>query len=131
MNALQGNEYCGGPNRYEFTACRFKHTYAVRRLDMYKLNGSIPVPTSTKGGTNPPVATGGPSVVPSAGAFTYAGCYTEATNGRALNGLVNPVGGATLTIEKCAAACSKYMYFGTEYSGEWYVSVSLPRPCAE
>ena len=87
---------------------------------MYKLNSSIAVPTSTTGGTTPPTPTGGPSNVPSAGAFSYFGCYTEATNGRALSGLENPVAGATLTIEKCAAACSNYQYFGTEYSGECY-----------
>ena len=92
---------------------------------MYKLNGSLSVPTSTAGGTGPTAPTGGPSVVPSAGAFNYLGCYTEATNGRALSGLVNPVGGATLSIENCAVACSKYTYFGTEYSGEWLVSSFL------
>lgn len=103
------NTYCGGPNR----------------LEMYKLNGSLPVPTSTAGGTTPPGPTGGPSVVPTAGAFSYLGCYTEATNGRALSGLMNPVPGATLTIESCAAACGEYSYFGTEYSGECYCGNSF------
>lgn len=103
------NEYCGGPDR----------------LNLYKINGSLPAPTTTAGGTEPTGSTGGPTVVPSAGAFSYAGCYTEATNGRALSGLMNPVAGATLTIEKCAAACSKYAYFGTEYSGECYCGNSF------
>lgn len=90
-----------------------------------KLNGSLPVPTSTAGGTTPAGPTGGPSVVPSAGAFTYLGCYTESNNGRALSGVQNPVAGATLTIENCAAACSKYTYFGTEVSGECYCGNSF------
>jgi len=101
--------YCGGPDR----------------LEMYKLNGSLPVPTSTAGGTTPAGPTGGPSIVPLTGAFSYLGCYTESTNGRALSGLLNPVAGANLTIENCAAACSKYIYFGTEFSGECYCANSL------
>lgn len=101
--------YCGGPNR----------------LEMYKLNGSLPVPTSTAGGTTPAGPTGGPSIVPLTGAFSYLGCYTESTNGRALSGLLNPVAGANLTIENCAAACSKYIYFGTEFSGVCYCGNSL------
>lgn len=99
-------EYCGGPNR----------------INMYQINGSVPVPT---GGPDPPVQTGGPSVVQSAGGFDYLGCYTEATNGRALSGLQNPVGGATLTVDSCAAACTKYTYFGVEYSGECYCGNTL------
>lgn len=99
-------EYCGGPNR----------------INMYQLNGSLPVPT---GSVNPPTTTGGPSIVQEAGDFDYLGCYTEATNGRALSGLANPVDGATLTVDKCAAACNMYTYFGVEYSGECYCGNSL------
>ena len=99
-------EYCGGPNR----------------INMYQINGSVPVPT---GGPDPPVPTGGPSVVQTASGFNYLGCYTEATNGRALSGLQNPVAGATLTVDSCAAACTKYTYFGVEYSGECYCGNNL------
>ncbi|KAL8699219.1 MAG: hypothetical protein Q9201_006129 [Fulgogasparrea decipioides] len=95
-------EYCGGPNR----------------LDVYQLNSSLPVPPGTP--TNPTQPTGGPTNVPSIGAYSYLGCYTEATNGRALSGKLNPVASATLTNELCAAACQGYTYFGTEYSGECY-----------
>lgn len=100
-------EYCGGANR----------------LDMYQLNASLPVPTGTP--TNPTTPTGGPTNAPSIDAYGYLGCYTEGTNGRALSGKLNPVAGATLTNELCAAACQGYTYFGTEYSGECYCGNSL------
>lgn len=95
-------EYCGGANR----------------LDMYQLNASLPVPTGTP--TTPTTPTGGPTNAPTIGAWSYLGCYTEATNGRALSGKLNPVPGATLTNEACAAGCQGYTYFGTEFSGECY-----------
>lgn len=103
------SEYCGGPDR----------------LDMYQLNGSLPVPTSTTSipGTSPTPIPGAPSVVPSAGGYGYIGCYTDSTANRALTGLVNPVAGATLTVELCAAACAGFTYFGVEYSGK-----QLPHP---
>ncbi|KAL8776823.1 MAG: hypothetical protein Q9194_002912, partial [Teloschistes cf. exilis] len=99
-------EYCGGPNR----------------LEMYQLNASLPVPSGTP---ITPTTPGGPTNVPSIGAYSYLGCYTEGTNGRALTGKQNPVGGATLTNELCAAACQGYTYFGTEYSGECYCGQTL------
>lgn len=88
---------------------------------MYQKNSSLPQPTTTAAGpSSSPTATGGPSVLPAANGFTYIGCYTEGTNGRALSGLANPVGGATLTVPLCAAACKGYAFMGLEYSGECY-----------
>ena len=52
--------------------------------------------------------------------WTYSGCYSEATNGRALSGLQNPIPGNTVTVESCAAACTQFTFFGVEYSGECY-----------
>ncbi|KAM0794890.1 WSC domain-containing protein [Usnea florida] len=106
-------EYCGGPIR----------------LDMYQLNGSLPAPASTtssaSAATTPTVTPGAPSVVPSAGGYGYIGCYTDSTANRALTGVANPVSGATLTIEACAAACAGFTYFGVEYSAECYCGNSL------
>ena len=102
------SEYCGGSNR----------------LDMYQLNGTLPTPTSTSSmpGTT---STSGPTVVPSAGAYGYIGCYTDNVSDRALTGLTNPVSGSTLTVESCANACAGYTYFGVEYSDECYCGNSL------
>ena len=91
------------------------------RLNMYQVNSSLPTPTTTTAGPgNSPTATNGPSVVPAADGFTYIGCYTEGTNGRALSGLANPAGGSTLTVSLCAAACKGFAFMGLEYSGECY-----------
>ncbi|KAI9716656.1 MAG: hypothetical protein M1812_005194 [Candelaria pacifica] len=97
-------EYCGGGNR----------------LNLYQTNGAVPATTS--GGVSPPTPTG-PIVVPAAAGFLSIGCYTEATNGRALS--VQQPGGNTNTIEKCAAACLAYTYFGTEYGAECYCGNAL------
>ncbi|KAL8771535.1 MAG: hypothetical protein Q9209_002977 [Squamulea sp. 1 TL-2023] len=100
-------QYCGGPNR----------------LEMYQLNASLPVPTDTP--TNPTTPTAGPTNAPLIGSYGYLGCYTEATNGRALSDKLNPIGGEALTNELCAAACQGYTYFGTEYSRECYCGNTL------
>ena len=105
------NEYCGGPNR--LTAYRRNTT------------STTPGPASS---TQAPSTPTGPVTRINVSGYSYQGCFTEGTNSRALSGLQNPVPAATLTLEKCAAACSSYNYFGTEYSGEWYqVPLSLIR----
>ncbi|KAL9113797.1 MAG: hypothetical protein Q9227_002243 [Pyrenula ochraceoflavens] len=96
------SEYCGGANR----------------LEMYQLNGTLPPPPPTQ-------PTGGPIAVQSAGNWAYQGCYTEGTNGRALNGLLNPIPGAQVSVENCTTACQGYAYAGMEYSQECYCGNSL------
>lgn len=60
---------------------------------------------------------GAPSVNPGVDGYTSIGCYTEATNGRALP---NGVQTAKKTVQQCVDACkaSKYTYAGLEYGGE-------------
>jgi WSC domain len=48
--------------------------------------------------------------------YDYAGCYTEATSMRAFSD--KSYYDDAMTIEKCAAACSGYMWFGVEYGRE-------------
>jgi hypothetical protein len=95
-NAL---EYCGGPNR----------------LDLY--TGAASTPTTTAGGGSPTTTTAasGPSHVAKVGAYTWAGCYTEATNERALAGN-SESNYNTMTVEICAAFCASFAIFGVEYS---------------
>ena len=102
-----GNELCGAGNR----------------LQLYRLNGSLP--TSTLGSGGSPTATSsavstptGPVTVQKISGWSYLGCYTEGTNARALSGLQNPVPGSTNTIEVCGAACAGFTYFGVEYGSE-------------
>ncbi|KAK4208538.1 WSC domain-containing protein [Rhypophila decipiens] len=55
---------------------------------------------------------------PTVPSYTSEGCYTEATGMRALTGasFFNDL----LTVEKCAAACVGYTWFGLEYGRECY-----------
>lgn len=71
--------------------------------------------TSTSSSTST-TATGGPSIVPSVGVYTYVGCYTEATTGRALTGATTVVN--TMTVEECATFCNGFTWFGVEYHRE-------------
>ncbi len=48
--------------------------------------------------------------------YDYAGCFSEATNTRAFSD--KSYYDDLMTIEKCAAACSGYVWFGTEYGRE-------------
>ncbi|KAL8891322.1 MAG: hypothetical protein Q9215_001645 [Flavoplaca cf. flavocitrina] len=66
--------------------------------------------------------------------YTAKGCYTEATKGRALTG--NAYFDSMMTVEKCAAACSKFAIFGVEYGTECFCGNTLndgsvPAPEAE
>ena len=97
------SEYCGGPSR----------------LNMYQFNGAV-ASTATATATGTAVATPtptGPVTVTNLTGHAYMGCYSEATNGRALSGLTNPISGKQVTVEACSAACAGYTYFGVEYSG--------------
>ena len=52
----------------------------------------------------------------------YQSCFTDSVNGRTLRyGQPVPGGANNMTVENCAAACSKagYKILGVEYSGEW------------
>ena len=97
--AGNASEWCGGPNR----------------LSVYTLN-----PNVTSNGTTLPPKPAGPITVGDFDGWSYLGCYSKATNGRALSGLANPIPGTNVTVPACAAACSAYAYFGVEYSGECY-----------
>ncbi|KAI9051067.1 hypothetical protein LZ554_005175 [Drepanopeziza brunnea f. sp. 'monogermtubi'] len=111
-NAL---EWCGGGNR----------------LNLYLLNGTSPAPTSSASvptGTNsasgtpstPTAAPAGPVTVSNFTGWNYLGCYSEATNGRALNSVLLPIAGSDTDVETCATACAGYTYFGVEYGSECY-----------
>ncbi|KUJ22208.1 uncharacterized protein LY89DRAFT_729673 [Mollisia scopiformis] len=62
-------------------------------------------------------------IVQSAGLYNYFGCYTEATNTRALSAASYP--NDTQTIELCVAACSPYLYAGAEYGRECWCADSF------
>ncbi|KAK0104489.1 hypothetical protein ONS95_004777 [Cadophora gregata] len=115
------------------------------RLNLYMLDGKKPVPTSTVKSsiTTKSVSTGvstsskrisssliatatsaptptGPLTVTNIPGWSYLGCYSEATTGRALNSLLLPISGPNTDVETCGAACVGYNFFGVEYGQECY-----------
>jgi hypothetical protein len=57
------------------------------------------------------------------GTWTRQGCWTEATNGRALTG--KSYASDDMTLESCAAFCTGFAYFGAEYGRECYCGNTL------
>ena len=73
-------------------------------------------------------ATSGPGGLPipsSVGNFTYAGCWSDNVNGRALSGLAPNPPAAGTTYESCAAACLGWEFFGLEYANQCYCGNSM------
>jgi hypothetical protein len=87
---------------------------AGNRLNVY----TKPASTSTTFATSS--STVSPTLPTSYGAL---GCYSEATSGRALN--QKSVSDDAMTVEKCAASCAGFKYFGLEYYFECYCGNTL------
>lgn len=59
-----------------------------------------------------------PSTVTSIGNYSWVGCYSEGTNGRALTSKSVAAPAAGGSVEYCASQCAGYAYFGVEYYNE-------------
>ena len=106
------SEFCGGPNRLNF----YKKSTATTTS---KTSTSTPTTSTTSTATPSTTSTTtGPVAIQTAGSYSYKGCYSEATNGRALSDKATAASG--MTVETCAAFCSGYKYMGVEYSTECY-----------
>jgi hypothetical protein len=55
--------------------------------------------------------------------FQYRSCWEDSVYGRVLTGPTTAADG--MTVEKCAAFCSAYRYFGVEYSSECFCGDAL------
>ncbi|KZM24763.1 uncharacterized protein EKO05_0003450 [Ascochyta rabiei] len=87
--------------------------FAGSASDNYKDINSLPTackPLST--------ATPTPTPTPSAAPLDFQGCYTEPTGSRAL--IPAELKDDEMTVEKCAAFCNPYKFFGLEYGRECY-----------
>lgn len=58
----------------------------------------------------------GPSIDETIGDWEFQGCYTEATDMRALSG--STYAQDNMTLDSCAEFCDGFKYFGTEYGRE-------------
>ncbi|ODA83838.1 hypothetical protein RJ55_02354 [Drechmeria coniospora] len=103
------NQVCGGNGEGTLHGGSFISLFA----DSLQWNGNL---------TRPP--TSGPRVNPGVAGYDSIGCYTEATNARAL-----PKGAPTdqRTVAACITACKDraFAYAGVEYGGECWCGSSL------
>jgi len=90
-------------------------------LSTVMVASSIPPPLTSSSST--PTQTG-PVIKQTIGAYTYQGCYTEATHMRALSSAsyYNYTG---MTLELCFTGCAGSTYWGVEYGGECYCGTLL------
>ncbi|CAL3964329.1 unnamed protein product [Diplocarpon coronariae] len=72
--------------------------------------------TSTKSSASPTQT--GPAIIKIVGEYSYVGCYTESTKGRALS--QKSLAADSMTVEVCASTCAGYAWFGIEYHRECY-----------
>ncbi|KAI9148881.1 WSC domain-containing protein [Paramyrothecium foliicola] len=114
-------EYCGGS----------------QRLNVYQTNGTIVSTTRTTPGPSATVSVSlsststaavptstVPAIKQSVGAYRYQGCYVANNQGgRSLQG--RSFYDDPMTLEKCAAACSQYTWWGIEYGRECYCDNQL------
>ncbi|KAF9875011.1 WSC domain-containing protein [Colletotrichum karsti] len=116
------SEYCGGPSR----------------LNLYKLDGNLPVPTSSvPTGTEPTdtaTATATPtSTAPPAnervGDWLFQGCFTEGQGVRALP--ARTYANDSMTLESCGSFCAGLKYFGTEYGRECWCGEAIDATSVE
>ena len=97
---------------------------AGNRLQLYQSNSTISVSASTTTGAPITSPTASSMTPASIGAFSYVGCYTEGTAGRALaDSRVD--NDPAMTLEFCAGQMQAYQYFGVEYGQECYGGSTL------
>lgn len=111
------SEFCGGGNRLNVYNYQNQYNPTV-------VSSSVVAASSTASGTGAPPAPTGPSQPPTIGDnYAWHGCRTEATGMRALSAAT--FASDDMTLEACAAFCSAYTYFGTEYSRECFCGNSF------
>ncbi|EPE35609.1 Heme-dependent peroxidase [Glarea lozoyensis ATCC 20868] len=77
--------------------------------------------TSSSSTTTAPSTPTHPSTIPP---YTFQGCYTEPPNTRALSQKIT-FDYPAMTLDKCAASCAGYVFWGVEYGGECYCGNTL------
>ncbi|KAH8887407.1 heme peroxidase [Thozetella sp. PMI_491] len=93
----------------------FEYCGAGNRLELYSTDITVPA-----GPSQPATVSGG---------WKFVSCYTEGTGSRALTGA--SYADDAMTLESCAAYCTGYKYFGTEYGRECYCGSTLEGAAAQ
>ncbi|MCJ1284401.1 hypothetical protein MMC26_003733 [Xylographa opegraphella] len=109
-----GNSYANPTSLAPDTDCSFSCSGSAsevcgagNRLTMFKNNVQTSLPSN--------------ATIPG---YQYSGCYTDGPHGRVL-AEKSYADGTAMSIEHCAAFCSGYTYFGTEYADECYCGMSF------
>ncbi|KAK0614093.1 hypothetical protein B0T14DRAFT_486177 [Immersiella caudata] len=111
-------QYCGAGNRLELYKLTSESNEPISSAALPS-NASVP-PTSTPTATSSTAAPSGTLSPTSAiSLFSFLGCYTELPNGRALSG-ASYISSSDMTLDSCAAFCSDFKYFATQYAAECY-----------
>lgn len=109
-------EYCGAGNRLNVYGKNGTFTPATTLSNSIATEtGPVAAPTAT--------ATSGPQIKQAIGSWSFEGCWTEATNGRALGS--KTYAAESMTLESCASFCSGFSMFGVEYGRECYCGNTL------
>ncbi|KAH8155190.1 uncharacterized protein LAJ45_00199 [Morchella importuna] len=108
-----GNGYFGGGSYISLFADENRYTPG---------EGPISSSTTTDLTGTPTPTPSAPIDNPGNGSFTFAGCYTEATTGRALSVLQ---GSDTMDVNTCLGLCAGYAYAGLEYGRECWCGNTL------
>jgi hypothetical protein len=82
-----------------------------------------PIESTTTTTTPTPTPTGPMKKPVVSEVWNFQGCWTEATNGRALS--EKTYADDTMTLESCAEYCAGFTYFGVEYGRECYCGNGL------
>ncbi|KAG0649039.1 WSC domain-containing [Hyphodiscus hymeniophilus] len=135
-------EYCGAGNRLEMymlsslsssSSSVVSSTTSVSISSTSKTTSSVSLSstktsstsTGSKTSSSSASVTASPTlaVKQQVGSYTFQGCWTEATNARALSG-ASYIDYNAMSLETCAANCAGWNYFGVEYGGECYCGTS-------
>ncbi|OCF32159.1 hypothetical protein I316_06073 [Kwoniella heveanensis BCC8398] len=126
--AGNASEYCGAGNRLNvytignLTASTSTTSVAVSTSASASASTSASVSVSATSSSASPAPTG--PVTPSTiGNYSYVDCHTEPNGARALTG--KTLATDDMTLDKCAATCAGFTYFGVEYARECYCGNAL------
>ncbi|OAQ92164.1 wsc domain-containing protein [Purpureocillium lilacinum] len=125
-------EYCGAGNRLELymltPSNQTSSTSSSSPVDTAisatptGIDSTTTTTTTSSSSSAAPTPTG-PAIRSTVGAFAFQGCWTEATNGRALKD--KTYANDSMTLESCSAFCTGFIYFGVEYGRECYCGNAL------
>ncbi|KAF8862211.1 glyoxal oxidase-like protein [Acephala macrosclerotiorum] len=127
--AGNSSEYCGAGNRldiYKFDYTGVTSTSSSKSSSSSSVSSTLSSSSSKSSSASSTSASVSPTlaVKPTIGLYTFAGCYTEGTNVRALSGDAF-YDYTAMTLEACAINCAGFTYWGVEYGGECYCGNSL------